>query len=565
MRYSRRYIIFAGILVLAFILKVSYVSDTYGQVEQFRGAQLEEDVFYPLKAASINQENSLTAVVDDTPYTNAFSHLTLNSMMIVMGDAYFIGDVLGMSVIEDTDGKITVQRGEVKGAFFVGETEGNYAGGVVTLSAAPIELNGSCYLPVQDFCTMFGYGYAWDAENYVVSIQSPAEDEDMLPSVYDLRDINRVSEVRDQGSSTTCWAQAAAGAMESSLLPAESVLFSVDHMVTENSFGREDGSGGDYAMASAYLLAWQGPVTVADQKKDYHVQEVHYYTPEDTDAIKKAVFLHGGVTTSIYADVEGKNLSSSSYYNSSYDSYCYSGSNKANHEVIIIGWDDGYSASHFNGRVRTDGAWICQNSWGKDFGEEGVFYVSYADTVIGTQGVSYVGIESSDNYDSIYQSDLCGWTGQVGYNKDSILAANVYTADKTEQIAAAGFFATDKNTSYQVYFVHNADTVSSLSNRTLITEGVLEDKGYYTIRFASPETVAEGENFAILISITTPDSTQPMAIEYVSSSERTANVDISDGNGYISSNGIDWESAEAKVQGNLCLKVYARDIQEEEE
>ncbi len=564
MRYSRRYIIFTGILILAFVLKVSYVSDTYGRVEQFRGAQLEENVFYPLKAASINQENSLTAVVDQTPYTNAFDHLTLNSMMVVMGDEYFMGDVLGMSVIEDAEGKISVQRGDLKGTFFEGETEGNFAGEVVTLTAAPFMQNNKCYLPIPDFCTMFGYGFSWDGENYIVTVQSPEEEQDTLPSVYDLRDIDRVSEVRDQGSSSTCWAQAAVGAIESNLLPRDRTLFSAEHMVSENSFGLEPTFGGDYAMASAYLLGWQGPVNVTDQKVSRHVQEVHYYSREDRDAIKNAVYLHGGVTTSIYADVEGKNLSSSYYYNKTNDSYCYTGSNRANHEVTIIGWDDGYSYSRFSGSVWTDGAWICQNSWGSDFGEDGVFYVSYADAVIGTQGVSYAVVEPADNYDSIYQTDLCGWTGQVGFNRDTVLAANVYTAQKDEQIAAAGFYAVGQNTSYQVYFVHGVNDVSSLSNRTLITEGEFKDRGYYTIKFAVPETVSEGENFAILISLTTPDSLQPMAVEYISDNPRNANVDITDGTGFISSNGIDWESAEEKVQGNLCLKAYAKDIQEVE-
>ena len=31
------------------------------------------------------------------------------------------------------------------------------------------------------------------------------------------------------------------------------------------------------------------------------------------------------------------------------------------------------------------------------------------DTNVGTHNVVYTDIESADNYDNIYQSDLCGW------------------------------------------------------------------------------------------------------------------------------------------------------------
>src|SRR5699024_7088013 len=112
-----------------------------------------------------------------------------------------------------------------------------------------------------------------------------------------------------------------------------------------------------------------------------------------------------------------------------------------NHDVVIIGWDDDYGAEHFPGRVPGDGAFICQNSWGESFGEEGVFYISYYDSNIGTQSAAYTKVENTDNYDTIYQSDLCGWVGSLGYNRERILAANVFEAQETQQIAAAGFYA----------------------------------------------------------------------------------------------------------------------------
>ena len=47
----------------------------------------------------------------------------------------------------------------------------------------------------------------------------------------------------------------------------------------------------------------------------------------------------------------------------------------------------------------------------------------------------------------------------------------------------------------------------------------------------------------------------PVAIEY-QVPENGANVDLSDGEGYLSSDGKQWVRAEDSQQCNLCLKAY---------
>ena len=44
-----------------------------------------------------------------------------------------------------------------------------------------------------------------------------------------------------------------------------------------------------------------------------------------------------------------------------------------------------------------------------------------------------------------------------------------------------------------------------------------------------------------------------MAIEY-KADESTRNVDLSDGEGYISTNGKNWENVEETQSANLCIK-----------
>ncbi|MBQ2532798.1 MAG: hypothetical protein II545_04060 [Lachnospiraceae bacterium] len=91
-----------------------------------------------------------------------------------------------------------------------------------------------------------------------------------------------------------------------------------------------------------------------------------------------------------------------------------------------------------------------------------------------------------------------------------------------------------------------------------VAEGSVKNAGYYTVSFDNGVVVSPGELFAIVIHITTPGADHPMAIEYQSARMEAGYVDLSDGVGYISRNGLDWENVEDKASGNLCLKAYTK-------
>jgi hypothetical protein len=58
---------------------------------------------------------------------------------------------------------------------------------------------------------------------------------------------------------------------------------------------------------------------------------------------------------------------------------------RADHATCIIGWDDTFPASSFpeGHRPPGDGAWLCRNSYGSEWGMEGYFYLSYYDQTLG--------------------------------------------------------------------------------------------------------------------------------------------------------------------------------------
>ena len=574
MKFSKRYLVFALLLVGALVWKLNSWGDKYAQVETFRGAQLQEDVFYPLMAKNLNESGLVTIFFNDKSVSTLDGGIILNSELTPVVSLSFMKEHFNCGSFQIDDNLAILQITDDIYEFLLGNPTATFNGDDVPLTTVPQKIGDDYYIGLEDACNFFGFWYSYDEASYLITIAGI--DMPSLPTAFDLREYGKVSKIRDQKTSASCWACASMGAIESKLLPMETELLSVDHMIGSNSFGLEESQGGEYTMAVAYLLSWRGPIYDKDNNRffdltpgssdsgnspAYHVQEVHFFDHKDFESIKWAVFKNGGVSTSIHATVGTSNLDKSGNYNKKNNAYCYRGNSKPNHDVVIVGWDDDYPGENFNTEVDGDGAFICQNSWGSDFGDDGVFYISYSDANIGSQSVSYVSVESADNYDNIYQSDLCGWIGQMGYGKEKAWGANVFTAGGDEEVSAAGFYSLGKNSLYELYFVPKYKNIASLANRELVATGELKEAGYYTIDFDTVKQVEADESFAIIVVISTPGVARPVAIEYVSD-EMSKNVDITDGKGYVSSNGLDWESIEDVASANLCIKAYSKNVVE---
>lgn len=394
------------------------------------------------------------------------------------------------------------------------------------------------------------------------------EEEIVLPARYDAREMGRTAPVEDQKDLGTCWAFSSLTALENTLLPQERWDFSEDHMSHNPNFILGQENGGEYTMSMAYLLSWRGPVT--EEQDPYgdgvspeglapvkHVQEIRILPENDREMIKRAVLACGGVQSSLYTTLQNSR-SRSEHYNPEAMAYCYPYSTAPNHDVVIVGWDDNFPGDAFKADVEGDGAFLCENSWGTEFGDGGFFYVSYYDGNLGKTNIAYTCVEEPDNYGSLYQSDLCGWVGQLGYGEETAWAANVYMAREEEEVAAAGFYATGEGTEYQVYLLRGLpeDPRGALARqRLLLAEGVLKQAGYYTIPLRERVPVGKGERFAVMVCLRTPGAVHPIAVEY-DAGDGKCQVDLSDGEGYISFEGMRWERVEEKQNCNICLKAY---------
>lgn len=461
----------------------------------------------------------------------------------------FLEDIMGCSVNAYPDGEILIERNSVSLKYKVENI---------------ISKNEKIYIPISDNIHSLGYDVEYSFNQGTVNFVS-GDDGSTLPAVYDLREKGRVTPVRDQGELGTCWAFASLGALETVTLPMEENIYSVDHMSQNNGYSMDVSEGGEHSMSLAYMAAWQGPVYEKDDiygdgktekglKAVKHLEEAIIINKKDEERVKKAIYKYGGVETSIYLEMTYGG-SESEFYNSNNASYYYNGKERPNHDLVVVGWDDNYSKTNFTVTPSRDGAYICKNSWGENFGDKGYFYISYDDVNICNESIVYTRLAEPDNYDNIYQADLLGWVGQMGFKTDSAYFANVFTAKNDEVLKAVSFYATGDNTSFTVFVVTDYENQNSLNaGRKEVGKGETRYSGYYTVDLNQDIHLEKDKKYAIIISVKTPGSTKPIAIE-CSAGERTDTLDLTDGEGYMSLYGEVWHSAE-DADANICLKAF---------
>ena len=554
MKYSKRYVVFTLILIIIFVFDFYIFAKDNTTLGEFRGAEIESTVWSPLVAKDVNK-NTIHMMIDNKEYTSDTLKFYMDDDRNIMVPVDMLREALNCSARIYQENELWVEKHSLMADYMLG-TDNHF-----------ILYDGKFYVSMNSLSEMLDCTCTFDTDTNTLTVVDNSEGVSDVPPSYDLRTRLRVSEVRNQGNYGTCWAFAAISALESSLMPEENLLFSVDHMSMSNSFNVNQYDGGEYTMGMAYLAAWQGPVYEKDDPYGdgatdeslspvKHVQEIRIIDGKDYQGIKEAVFKYGGVQTSLYSNISSSK-GNSKYFNKDTNAYCYMGSEKPNHDVVIIGWDDNYPKENFNVDLEGDGAFICQNSWGNEFGDDGFFYVSYYDTNIGTHNEVYTGVENTDNYDNIYQSDLCGWVGKMGYDKEDMYGANVFTATSDQNIKAASFYATASDTSYELYIVNDFKDEYSFAGRKKVAEGTLENAGYYTIKFDEEVPVTQGERYAVVLHINTPESTHPMAIEYDSGESYLKDVDLDDGEGYISYDGAAFINVKEKQDCNLCIKAFS--------
>jgi C1A family cysteine protease len=390
-----------------------------------------------------------------------------------------------------------------------------------------------------------------------------------LPDSFDWREEgNGLSAVKDQGAYGTCWAMAGMAAAEASVVrtglsyreswlwngklsfsaaqlawylfenPAEGDGRYGDYI--ERSF--KGAEGGDYfcviagLAASGVQIEKNAPYENWNYGQSGEARDVSYYQLKNADyldyastkeaqaTVKQWICSRGAVECGLYFETMEKE---ECYYQTSYSE------EYGNHEVVLVGWDDHYAKENFkeNGAMpEYDGAWIAQNSYGEEWGEGGYFYISYEEPSL--YGFVSYELEEKEDGETCRQYDGIG--GFIGVSSAAVQkAANVFTAEETEELKSVGVSVSELNSSgvdyeIQIYkwkektalattkeMINTGDLLKQTSASDYFTEdylvkeaeteGVFEYSGYHKIALACPISLEEGESYAVVLTLSPRD------------------------------------------------------------
>jgi C1A family cysteine protease len=407
-------------------------------------------------------------------------------------------------------------------------------------------------------------------------------------SYFSLLDAGRVTPVKDQGSAGSCGIFASFASLDSYLIPIDSYQWDFSENNMKNllskdypeGFDRTHDAGAGSHMATAYLTRWTGPILESDDPYNpgsgvsptnktvqKHVQEVFFLPPRnnstDSGLIKKTIKEKGGIWAAY--DVNWNCFGSKNGYDyvTYYNPALVSSSSPNGHAICIVGWDDNFSRYEFTSTPPGNGAFICKNSWGTGTGinGSGYFYISYYDANLGMENSIWSELcvfeaESPNNYQKIYQYDPLGWTTEYGYNNLKYAwVANVFKANSSENLKAIGFYTPIPDVNYEVHIYRAPSSPPAGGTEVYNSTGIFEFPGYHTIPIEQVIPLSTGQNFSIVVKISS-ESNIKFPAEY-NFDNYSSKASAHPGESYISLDGTSWEDVtKYSSTTNFCVKAY---------
>lgn len=316
-----------------------------------------------------------------------------------------------------------------------------------------------------------------------------------LPAKYDSREFGYITESRNQQIDGTCWAFATCDVLEalSNKLGFNDGYYSPQLLSNcHDGFVWEKQKGGNATIATAMLSRLEGPAyeesipyDIDDEEcmehtaKDYPAYFLDAYNlPEyDNTAIKECIYEYGSVTAAMHMDLN--------YYNSSTNTYCYTGTKAPNHAISLIGWDD------------EKGAYISKFNYGSKHYDNGCMYISYNDAFIASECTAYPKRVEKSLIDTTYMYDKTGMTGYFDFAEyaNTVSVMSFFDGVAGDTLNVVGAFTWEPNTTLKFYVMVGSDVYtkelyckySGFHTTTLDDEIVLD--GQYIVAVDYPTTV----------------------------------------------------------------------------
>lgn len=422
----------------------------------------------------------------------------------------------------------------------------------------------------------------------VSCIETYAEE---YPTSYSSKDKGYITSIKDQ-KNDTCWAFATIAAMEASLVKNNKVANTVDlseaqlvyftYNKPQNQYGdiskdsvkldseldyTKFGGSIDYVMnsvASGVGITTEDKLPYSKFNKNskysdsyayntpYYVKDVFYFNMSDRDAVKQAIMDYAAVVTSYYSEEE--------HYNDTNTSYYYDEIETKNHGATIVGWDDNYSKDNFKEKPEHDGAWLVKNSWGKRWGNEGYFWLSYYDkNMLEEKGACFSMAVNTNDYKDRYQYDgtYSPWKmGNVKYQ------ANIFTSKANEVLTDVMIMPTEENLNYEIKVYKNVKTLPEDGTMVCSCKGELGMAGYQTITLPQKIGLLKDTRFSIVVEMTRDDGTladvaMDKSMEY---SWVTFTNYAEAGQSYMADSDKDWIDLGKAYTANCRIKALTKPI-----
>lgn len=366
------------------------------------------------------------------------------------------------------------------------------------------------------------------------------KNESPFPESYDSRNLGLVTCAKKQGLSNNCWSFSAMSMLETDAIikgidegdanysEAHLAWFTLNSLTDDENdptFG--DGQinpapfekGGNWIIAAGALARWTGVANDYDypfisndfSSMGFYDESCRYDTGsgiiinsaeelKNIDDAKEWIMTHGSASFAYHYD--------SNYYNSSECTYYYNGEKALNHVITVVGWDDNFSAKKFgeNAVPENNGAWLCKNSWGEGWGNQGFFWISYYDSSIS----QFAGISAraADDFLRNYTYNGTGWESYIEHSGNAGVS-NVFTAKGSEILTAVSTYSMAPEQTVKIKIYNNLpENYQSPECGELACEfsTVMNRAGYHTIELENDVLLDEGALFSVVVEYVTSDT-----------------------------------------------------------